>query len=171
MKDMKDDTIRYTICDSPIGRLTLASDGTQLTEIRFARGDGAADVARNWRRDDDLPVLAQARVQLAEYFAGQRTRFDLPLKLQGTAFQQAVWHALQKVGFSRTSTYGALAAAVGRPAAARAVGAAMGANPIPIVVPCHRIIGKDGSLTGFGGGIDRKTKLLRLEGALRGDSR
>lgn len=168
---MTGSSLRYTIHPSPIGPLTLVSDGTHLTAIRFARGDGAADVERDWRRDDDLPVLAQARAQLAEYFAGTRTRFDLPLKLPGTDFQKAVWRALQKVGFGRTSTYGELAAAVGRPAAARAVGAAMGANPVPIVVPCHRIVGKDGSLTGFGGGIDRKTTLLRLEGALADRSR
>ncbi len=159
-------TIRYTVCDSPIGPLTLASDGTHLTAVRFARGNGKPDVERDWQRDDDLPVLARARAQLGEYFAGKRTRFNLPLAPQGTEFQQAVWRALLKVGCGQTSTYGALAAAVGRPQAARAVGAAMGANPIPIIVPCHRVIGSDGSLTGFGGGLERKTKLLQLEGSL-----
>lgn len=159
-------TIRYTVCASPIGPLTLASDGTHLTSVRFARGNGKPDIERDWQRADDLPVLALARAQLDEYFAGKRTRFDLPLAPHGTEFQQAVWRALLKVGCGRTSTYGALAAAVGRPEAARAVGAAMGANPIPIIVPCHRIIGADGSLTGFGGGLERKTKLLQLEGAL-----
>ncbi|MGE5336412.1 MAG: methylated-DNA--[protein]-cysteine S-methyltransferase [Gemmatimonadota bacterium] len=164
---MKDErTARYTIFDSPIGPLTLASDGTHLTAVRFARANGKPDVGRDWRRDDDLPVLVRARTQLDEYFAGRRRRFDLPLAPHGTAFQREVWRALQQVGFSQTSTYGALAAAVGRPEAARAVGAAMGANPIPIIVPCHRIIGRDGSLTGFGGGLERKTKLLQLEGVL-----
>jgi methylated-DNA-[protein]-cysteine S-methyltransferase len=158
--------IRYTICASPIGPLALASDGTHLTAIRFARKNGQPHIDPDWQRDDDLPVLTQTRAQLAEYFAGQRRQFELPLRPQGTAFQQAVWGALQRIGFSQTSTYGALATAVGRPEAARAVGAAMGANPIPIVVPCHRILGKDGSLTGFGGGLDRKIKLLRLEGVL-----
>jgi len=164
---MKDDTmIRYTLCDSPVGMLTLVADDRHLTAIRFARRNGNPDIETGWQRDDDLPVLAKTRAQLGEYFAGRRTHFDVPLKPHGTAFQQAVWQALMKVAFSKTSTYGALASAVGKPAAARAVGAAMGANPIPIIVPCHRIVGKDGSLTGFGGGIDRKTKLLQLEGAL-----
>ena len=164
---MKDGTmIRYTLYNSPVGILTLAADGKHLTAIRFARRNGSPDVEADWQRDDDLPVLAKTRTQLAEYFSGRRTHFDVPLKPRGTAFQQAVWQALLKVGFSKTSTYGALASAVGKPAAARAIGAAMGANPIPIIVPCHRIIGKDGSLTGFGGGIDRKTKLLQLEGVL-----
>lgn len=163
---MRNSTMRYTVCASPIGPLTLVSEGTCLAAVRFARRNGAPDIGRDWQRDDTLPVLAQARAQLDEYFAGKRTRFDVPLKLDGTEFQQAVWRALQKVGFGRTSTYGALAAAVGRPDAARAVGAVMGANPIPIIVPCHRIIGADGTLTGFGGGIDRKTRLLQLEGVL-----
>jgi len=157
---------RYTLCDSPVGTLAVTADGKHVTAIRFARRNGSPDIEDDWQRDDDLPVLAKTRVQLGEYFAGRRTHFDVPLKPHGTAFQQAVWKALLKVGFSKTSTYGALATAVGKPAAARAIGAAMGANPIPIIVPCHRIIGKDGSLTGFGGGIDRKTKLLQLEGVL-----
>ncbi len=163
---MKDNSLRYTVQESPIGPLTLVADGMHLTAIRFARRNGAADIERSWQRDDDLPVLAQARAQLAEYFAGKRTHFTVPLKPAGTEFQQAVWRALQQVGFGRTSNYGALAASVGRPEAARAVGAAMGANPIPIIVPCHRVIGKDGSLTGFGGGLERKTRLLQLEGVL-----
>jgi methylated-DNA-[protein]-cysteine S-methyltransferase len=154
----------YTLLDSPLGKLALTSDGKHLTAIHFPRRDGTAHVERAWQRDDAVPVLAQARAQLSEYFAGRRTRFDLPLRPQGTAFQQGVWRALLKVPFGRTSTYGALAAAIGRPTAARAVGAAVGANPLAVVVPCHRIIGADGTLTGYAGGLARKTKLLALEG-------
>ena len=156
----------YTIIDSPVGPLTLTTDGSHLTGVYFARHKGAAVVAHDWQRDDASALLHKAGQQLAEYFAGRRTRFDLPLAPRGTEFQCSVWEALLKIPFGRTSTYGALARTVGKPAAARAVGAAVGANPISIVVPCHRIIGKDGSLTGFGGGLDRKTRLLQLEGVL-----
>jgi methylated-DNA-[protein]-cysteine S-methyltransferase len=155
----------YTLLDSPLGTLTLTSDGSHLTGIRFPRRDGRPAVERAWRRDDAAPVLVQARAQLAEYFEGRRTHFDVPLRPEGTAFQQSVWRALLNVPFGKTSTYGALAAAIGRPTAARAVGAAVGANPLAVVVPCHRIIGADGSLTGYAGGLARKTKLLALEGA------
>jgi methylated-DNA-[protein]-cysteine S-methyltransferase len=108
-------------------------------------------------------VLAAARTQLAEYFDGRRSDFDLPLAPRGTPFQQAVWQALLAVPFGATSTYGAIAAAIRRPKAVRAVGAAVGANPIGIVVPCHRVVGADGSLTGYAGGLDRKARLLALE--------
>lgn len=155
----------YTLLDGPLGTLTLTSDGRHLTGIHFPRRDGRPAVERAWRRDDDAPVLVRARAQLAEYFSGKRKRFDLPLRPEGTAFQQAVWRALLKVPFGETSTYGALAAAIGRPGAARAVGAAVGANPLAVVVPCHRIIGADGTLTGYAGGLARKTKLLALEAA------
>lgn len=154
----------YTLLDSPLGTLALTSDGSHLTGIHFPRRDGRPAVERTWERDDAAPVLARARTQLAEYFDGRRTRFELPLRPAGTAFQQSVWHALLKVPFGRTSTYGALAAEIGRPTAARAVGAAVGANPLAVVVPCHRIIGADGTLTGYAGGLPRKTKLLALEG-------
>ncbi|MFN3566859.1 MAG: methylated-DNA--[protein]-cysteine S-methyltransferase [Burkholderiaceae bacterium] len=156
----------YTLLATPLGTLTLESDGSHLTGIQFPRRDGKPHVERGWRLDDSSPVLAQARTQLAEYFEGRRTRFDLPLRPQGTAFQQSVWRALLKVPFGRTSTYGALAAAIGRPTAARAVGAAVGANPLAVVVPCHRIIGADGTLTGYAGGLARKVRLLALERAL-----
>lgn len=154
----------YTLFDSPLGKLALTSDGSHLTGIHFPRRDGRPAVERTWERDDAAPVLARSRTQLAEYFDGRRTRFDLPLRPAGTAFQQSVWRALLKVPFGRTSTYGALAAEIGRPTAARAVGAAVGANPLAVVVPCHRIVGADGTLTGYAGGLARKTKLLALEG-------
>jgi len=158
----------YTLLDSPFGTLALTSDGSHLTGVRFPRRDGRPAVELDWQRDDDAAVLVQARAQLAAYFSGKRTRFALPLRPQGTAFQRSVWRALMKVPFGRTSTYGALAAAIGRPTAARAVGAAVGANPLAVVVPCHRIIGADGTLTGYAGGLARKAKLLALEGVRAG---
>ena len=112
-------------------------------------------------------MLEQAKSQLAAYFAGQRMAFDLPLDLRGgTAFQQRVWQALREIAPGGTTSYGALSARIGQPAAVRAVGAAVGRNPVCIVVPCHRVIGTNGSLTGYAGGLERKTALLALEGAV-----
>jgi methylated-DNA-[protein]-cysteine S-methyltransferase len=112
-------------------------------------------------------VLRETEQQLADYFAGRRRQFDLPLDLShGTAFQQSVWQALLAIAPGRTTSYGALALAVGKPAAVRAVGAAVGRNPISVIVPCHRVLGADGSLTGYAGGLERKRALLELEGAL-----
>ena len=157
-------TTLYTEMPSPLGRLLLTADDGALTGVHFP-GDQKHDRPRqpDGLRADDAPVLASARSQLAEYFDGRRSDFDLPLAPRGTPFQQAVWHALLAVPFGATSTYGAIAAAIRRPTAVRAVGAAIGANPIGIVIPCHRIIGADGSLTGYAGGLDRKAKLLALE--------
>lgn len=153
-------TTRCTIVPSPVGDLLLTADEDALTGVWFAPHGSRA---RGLPRDDRWPVLAQARRQLDEYFAGRRRRFDLKLQPQGTPFQLSVWQALLDVDFGRTSTYGALAAKLGRPTGARAVGAAVGANPISIVLPCHRIVGSNGALTGFGGGLERKAKLLALE--------
>lgn len=157
-------TTYYTTMPSPLGNLQLASDGTHLTAVRFAGPQRTQRVQPGWTRTDDDPVLRRARNQLTEYFAGQRQRFDLKLRPHGTPFQQGVWRALMTVPFGTTSTYGAIAAAVGRPSAVRAAGAAIGANPIAIVLPCHRIVGFDGSLTGYAGGMHRKVKLLTHEG-------
>jgi methylated-DNA-[protein]-cysteine S-methyltransferase len=115
------------------------------------------------RRADDDPVLAAARRQLERYFAGERTEFDLPLAPEGTEFQRAVWAGLGTIGYGETLSYGELADRIGRPNAQRAVGLANGRNPIAVIVPCHRVIGADGSLTGYGGGLDRKQRLLALE--------
>jgi methylated-DNA-[protein]-cysteine S-methyltransferase len=158
--------IRYTNFDSPLGKMRIASKSGAIFAIGFPGQKHDVEKQADWRRDDDAPELVAARTQLAEYFAGKRRDFDLPLAPQGSDFQQRVWDALLRVGYGRTSTYGALARALARPAAARAVGAAVGRNPIAIVVPCHRIIGADGSLTGYAGGLDRKTSLLALEGVL-----
>lgn len=153
----------YTEVNSPLGRLLLTADGGALRGVHFPGQKHDHPPQPDWQRADDDPVLAAARAQLAEYFDGRRPAFELPLAPRGTSFQQAVWKALLAVPFGATSTYGAIAAAVRRPKAARAVGAAIGANPLGIVIPCHRIVGADGSLTGYAGGLDRKAKLLALE--------
>lgn len=153
-------TTAFLTMPSPVGELLLAADDDALTDLRFA--PHAADPT--WRRDDAHPVLAAARAQLDAYFAGARTPFDLPLAPRGTPFQQRVWAELRRIPHGATLSYGALARRVGDPRASRAVGAANGRNPIAIVVPCHRVIGAAGALTGFGGGIERKRWLLAHEG-------
>lgn len=144
--------------DSPLGPLTLVSDGARLMGLHFAGWTQPADAVR---QTDD--VLARAARQLDAYFAGQLKSFDIPLGLAGTPFQLRVWAALRDIPFGEVCSYSQLATAIGDPLAMRAVGAANGRNPIAIVIPCHRVVGVDGSLTGFGGGIERKRFLLRLE--------
>jgi methylated-DNA-[protein]-cysteine S-methyltransferase len=146
---------------SPIGRLELVESGGALVAIHF---DAPADGSPQHERGGS-PVLTQAHQQLAEYFAGIRRVFDLPLRPAGTEFQRRVWEVLATVPWGTTTTYGAIAARLGLPpGASRAVGAANGANPLPVVLPCHRVIGSDGTLTGYAGGLERKALLLRLEG-------
>lgn len=140
--------------ETPIGPLTLQADEAAVTAIRFGAG-----VAQ-----DASPLLDAAEAQLREYFAGARRTFDLPLAPRGTAFQQRVWAALRAIPYGETRTYGELAAAIGSPNASRAVGKANHHNPIPIVIPCHRVIGANGTLTGYAGGLEVKRKLLALEG-------
>lgn len=147
------------VVDSPVGRLTLVSNGAALSRVAF-EGERVAGVPLG---DDD--VLRTARAQLAEYFAGVRRSFDVPLAGEGTDFQRRVWAALTTLPYGQTCSYAGLAQRLGAPKAVRAVGRANGRNPLPIFVPCHRVIGADGSLTGFGGGLERKAWLLRLEGA------
>ena len=159
-------TIRYTVLDSPIGALPCARDDIGITMLLLPQGRGGARPAPDWVRDD--AAFADAQTQLGEYFAGERTEFDLPLHLLGTAFQRRVWTALLAIPFGETTSYGALAARLGLVNAARAVGWANGQNPVPIVVPCHRVIGADGSLTGYGGGLDAKRWLLSHEAAHTG---
>ncbi|HVZ48561.1 MAG TPA: methylated-DNA--[protein]-cysteine S-methyltransferase [Gemmatimonadaceae bacterium] len=144
--------------DSPIGPLTLASEGGALVGVWFPNAGGIPDVENE--RD---AVIDRTRRELDEYFAGTRREFTVPVAPEGTPFQRKVWSALQRVAYGTTTSYGAIAAKIGSPAAVRAVGAANGANPIPIIIPCHRIIGANGSLTGFGGGMERKRFLLDLE--------
>lgn len=159
------ETTFYTTMPSPLGELLLTSDGTHLTGLFMTPHQHGPTRSPTWKRDD--ACLAEARRQLEEYFAGKRTTFDLPLAPTGTAFQQRVWKALREVPFGKTASYGDIARRIGNPKGVRAVGLANGRNPISIVVPCHRVIGSDGSLTGYGGGLDRKQWLLRHEGALR----
>jgi methylated-DNA-[protein]-cysteine S-methyltransferase len=147
---------------SPVGPLLLAADGGGLREIRF--GGVRPPEADGQGRERD--VLRQAREQLDAYFAGDLRHFDLPLAPRGTRFQLAVWKALRDIPYGETWSYADLARRLDRPTATRAVGAANGRNPLPIVIPCHRVIGADGSLTGYGGGLPIKRHLLRLEGAL-----
>jgi methylated-DNA-[protein]-cysteine S-methyltransferase len=150
--------------DSPIGRLLLVGDGRALTGLYVADHDRAPVPAAGSTRDP--APFAEARDQLDGYFAGRRTAFTVPLHLVGTPFQVAVWSALLDVPYGSTLSYGELADQLGRPSASRAVGAANGRNPISVIVPCHRIVGADGSLTGYGWGVERKAWLLRHEGAL-----
>jgi methylated-DNA-[protein]-cysteine S-methyltransferase len=155
--------MRYDEIDSPVGPLLVAADEAGLRLIHFQAGRRRKPDP-SWQRDP-APFRALAQ-QLGEYFRRERRTFDLPLAPRGTAFQLATWRALATIPYGETISYAELARRVGRPAASRAVGAANGANPLPIVVPCHRVIGKDGSLTGFGGGLPTKRALLELEGAL-----
>jgi len=146
---------------SPVGRLELVEQGGALVAIHF---DAPADGSPRHERGGSA-VLTQAHQQLSEYFAGTRREFDLPLRPVGTEFQRRVWDVLATVPWGTTTTYGAIAARLGLPpGASRAVGAANGANPLPVVLPCHRVIGSDGTLTGYAGGLERKALLLRLEG-------
>jgi len=166
---MPEADLAYGYMDSPIGRLLLAADQDGLHRIGFATEDWTHQPPADWRRDDAM--ISEPAAQLRAYFAGELTTFDLTLTFTGTAFQNTVWSALQDIPFGETTSYGALARRINKPKACRAVGAANGANPLPIVVPCHRVIGADGSLTGFGGGIDTKRFLLDLEQRVLGNSR
>ena len=147
----------------PMGELRLVSDGTALTRIDFPPEPGSDQPPVPGQRADDLPVLRTAAAELREYFAGRRTEFTVPLALAGTPFQQAVWAELGRIPYGATWSYAELARRIGNPQARRAVGAANGRNPVPIIVPCHRVIGTGGSLTGYGGGLPRKQQLLALE--------
>lgn len=152
--------------DSPIGRLRLVATDQGLSHLLFDQQVGEdLESDGDEAEADDHPVLAAATAQLAEYFAGRRQEFDIPLDLTGTEFQRAAWSALASVPFGETRSYRQQAEAIGRPKAVRAIGAANGRNPVPIVLPCHRIVGSDGSLTGYGGGLPIKEFLLSHEQA------
>jgi methylated-DNA-[protein]-cysteine S-methyltransferase len=152
--------VTWTVLDpTPVGPLLLMAEGGALTGLHFGAGPGPGE------RDDDDPVLRLAAAQLAEYFAGDRKEFDLPLAPVGTEFQRRVWEQLCLIPYGTTITYGELARRIGNANASRAVGLANGRNPIAIVVPCHRVIGSNGKLVGFAGGMETKTALLELESA------
>jgi len=163
---MKHDPLTvFTTWQGPLGAMTLAATPRGLSGVWFDGQRHGPDRSA-WRHDPEHPVLRQAIEQLTQYFAGQRQQFELPLDLSmGTPFQQQVWQALLGIAPGATTSYGRLSAAIGKPAAVRALGAAVGRNPVSVVVPCHRVLGTDGSLTGYAGGLDRKTALLSLEGA------
>lgn len=156
-------TLQYcTIC-GPLGPMTLAAQGNTLVGVWFDGQQHQPD-RTHWTPTTSHPVLHQTAAQLQEYFAGNRTAFDLPLDLSGgTVFQQQVWQALLKIPSGTTATYGAIGQRIHRPRAVRAVGAAIGRNPLSIVVPCHRVVGAQGALTGYAGGLERKIALLQLE--------
>src|SRR5262249_47043973 len=151
----------FTEIESPIGRLRLVGDEQGLCELSFVEGRRKRCPNPEWK--EDARPFAAAIKQLREYFAGKREQFDLSLVLDGTPFQLSVWHMLQKIPYGETVSYLDIAKKIGNPQAVRAVGLANGSNPIAIIVPCHRVIGSDGSLTGFGGGLPTKQKLLALE--------
>lgn len=161
--------MRHCRVTTPIGTLTLVASDRGLTHVLFP-DQALHDVGLpdDLPAVDDDPVLARAAAQLEEYFAGARTAFDVPLDLRGTDFQLAAWRALADVPYGETRSYADQAEQIGRPGAFRAVGAANGRNPVPVVLPCHRIVGADGSLTGFGGGLELKRRLLDLERAQQG---
>lgn len=148
---------------SPVGRLTLVASDTGLAAVLWEDDSPKRVPLAIGGEDTKHPVLREAERQLKEYFAGKRMEFDLPLDFHGTAFQKRVWQALLKIPFGETRSYGQIARALGKPTAMRAVGAANGRNPISIIAPCHRVIGKNGTLTGFAGGLKAKAHLLALE--------
>jgi len=154
--------IRYTFMESPVGRLLLGSDGERVRFISFSGKDRERTPEPEWR--EDRKPFAEATRQLRAYFAGERHDFDFAYRPSGTPFQLRVWRELVKIPYGETTSYGELARRIGNPNASRAVGLANGSNPIPIVIPCHRVIGSNGKLTGYGGGLDIKEKLLELEG-------
>ncbi len=162
MKDIMETTRRHTRVDSPIGPILLIAEDGLLCGLYMKIETGWLPRTELGPRDDG--IVPEARRQLAEYFAGERQEFDLELKMVGTDFQKRVWEALLEIPFGETRSYGQQARRIGLPDAPRAVGAANGQNPISIIVPCHRVIGANGALTGYGGGIERKRWLLAHEG-------
>lgn len=160
----------HTVIESPIGPLTLIAHDGRLAGVlmEVTRYEPVAQERGEVVGRDEEPVLAAAAAQLDAYFAGELTTFDLPLALRGSGFQRTVWTGLQDIPYGETISYGELARRIGQPSASRAVGLANGRNPVSIVVPCHRVIGADGSLTGYGGGMERKRFLLGLEERVSG---
>jgi methylated-DNA-[protein]-cysteine S-methyltransferase len=157
---------RYATFDSALGRILLVSDGSLLTGAYFSGQKYEPVPGPGWRPEPDLGIFQDASFQLHEYFAGRRRLFDIPLNLRGTPFQMKVWNALLEIPLGATVSYGELAGRIKRKDAVRAVGAAVGRNPVSVIVPCHRVIGSGGSLTGYAGGLERKRALLDLEKAI-----
>jgi len=151
----------FTLMGSPLGKILLAGNEQGLTQVSFREGKNPLIPKPDWQRDED--VWATAVAQLTAYFAGELQTFDFPLAPKGTPFQQKVWAYLQTIPYGRTTTYGTIAQELGNPKSTRAVGAANGRNPIAVIIPCHRVIGSDGKLTGYAGGLQIKAALLGLE--------
>jgi methylated-DNA-[protein]-cysteine S-methyltransferase len=163
MITIEENTMLYTVIPSPLGELVATRDEVGITGLYLPTGRNAVTPKDEWTRDDT--AFDDLRAQLAQYFAGERREFALPLHASGTVFQKRVWAALLEIPYGETASYGATAIAIGAPTASRAVGLANGQNPISIIVPCHRVIGANGSLTGYGGGIEAKQWLLAHEAA------
>lgn len=153
----------YDYYDSPLGQILLVATDQALTGLHFVGEKYYPAISPAWQHHPGATLIVRAREQLDAYFAGTGKSFDLPVEPAGTAFQRVVWRALQEIPYGATTHYGALAQRLGKPGASRAVGAANGRNPISIVIPCHRVIGANGALTGYAGGMERKDALLRLE--------
>lgn len=154
----------YAIFPSSFSDILIVSDGVAITYLGFLGQKHQKAVPQDWKREPHNKLIKQAQKQIAEYFSGKRKLFDLPLGLEGTAFQKSVWDALATIPYGTAVTYGTIARQIGNPKAVRAVGSAIGKNPISIMIPCHRVIGTNKSLTGYAGGLDRKQSLLHLEG-------
>jgi methylated-DNA-[protein]-cysteine S-methyltransferase len=159
---------RYRRYATPLGPMFATATGNAVTGIYFEGQKHQAEVAADWIEDRKHPALIECERQLAAYFAGQRREFDLPMAPEGTVFQKRVWREIAGIAFGETITYAELARRAGSPGSARAAGAATGRNPHTIVVPCHRVVGTSGSLTGYAGGLERKTRLLQIEGVIQG---
>jgi methylated-DNA-[protein]-cysteine S-methyltransferase len=158
--------MNHALLPSPLGPIALSFDAGALTGLYFDGQKHQPPITASGPRQDDDPLAKRMATLLGRYFKGEAVELDVPLAMHGTPFQRKVWAALQTIDRGRTSTYGELARQIGSPAAVRAVGAAVGRNPVSIFVPCHRVIGRDGSLTGYAGGLERKQHLLALEGVL-----
>ena len=157
--------IRYARIPTPLGPLLATAEGNKLTGLYFDGGRHAPGVSTTWQEDPAHAPLSRCAAQVAAYLEGKREHFDLPLAPSGTPFQQRVWNEIARIPYGATITYAELARRAGSPRSARAAGAATGRNPLSIIVPCHRVVGSSGSLTGYAGGLERKHRLLALEGA------
>jgi methylated-DNA-[protein]-cysteine S-methyltransferase len=155
--------MKYEIFSSPIGNLTVSSDGSSITSLHIEGDRYFTEIPSDWARDSDEPLLIKVKAELEEYFSGKRKDFSLPLNAKGTSFQQKVWKALSVTPSGSTTTYSSVAEQAGNPKAIRAVGTAIGRNPICILIPCHRVLGSSGGLGGFVAGMEKKEKLLHLE--------
>ena len=161
-------TTKFTRFETPLGTMFAVTTDGAVTRLDFTDAKYVAKLSDDAKEDAADPVLARCAHQVAEYFAGERDAFDFPVAPHGTEFQHSVWREIARVPFGKTITYSELARRAGAPGSARAAGAATGRNPIAVAIPCHRIVGADGSLTGYAGGLPRKTRLLELEGVLQG---